>query len=200
MRVVKKIQGHKILSKVFDEVLFKLWHKLFLSRLEIILTNYHGYEINGRTARIFFDKNEEYLKNEDERGIKAILAHQFFHIILRLRGFSTKHHLIEDVMANREAIKHGFGNELFYHMYNTLIKKKNVKSFEEYLFLHVPWLSFHTIDEHAKNFLRDLLRHVNYPKSFDTKSKKIIKKLKSKSFDEELVKKLERYLNANNKI
>lgn len=194
MRIVKKLGNNKHLSKIFDEVLSKTWYRLFVERLEFILSNSHGFELDGRTAKIFFDKNDECLKNNDARIMRAIIAHQFFHIIMRLRGISSKHHLVEDVIVNREMVKHGFKDDIFYYMYNWLIKKKHVSNFEDYLMLHVPWLSFHTIDEHTKRFLRNLINHINFPKSFHEKSKRIIKKFKSSVIDEKTIKKLERYL------
>ncbi|MBI5347183.1 MAG: hypothetical protein HZB66_01090 [Candidatus Aenigmarchaeota archaeon] len=201
MRVVKRFQKDlehiDLISGIFDQVIRKFYYNLFIDRIEFILSDKNGFEIGDRSAKIFLNANDNFVRVGDQRAIRALILHQIAHIIVRQKGMETDQHHIEDVLANKELIKNGFSDDLFYYYYQQLIKKPEIKSFHEYLEINVPWLSFmHGKRHHDSMFLLKLARQIQHPSTFHTKGKKILKHMKRDLWDDEILRRTERHIKS----
>ncbi len=203
MRVVKRFQKDiehiDLVSEVFDQIIRKFYYNLFVDRIEFIVGDKNSYELKDRTAKIFLDANDEFVRSGDKRAVRALILHHLAHIIVKQRGMETDHHHIEDVLANREVIKNGFSDDLFYYYYQQLTRKQDIKSFKEYLDINVPWISFHGKSQNDSIFLLKLARQIQHPSGFHTKGKKILKHMKKDLWDDEVLQKTERHIRGRMK-
>jgi hypothetical protein len=194
MRVVKKLGSFgnaELVSAVIDELLKKLYHSLFVDRIEFHASNKNHYYVDGKTAKIFVNSKDRRIKAGDKRAIRALIINQLFHVIVKQRGFESKFHFLEDIVAFQEAVRKGFGDDVFYLSYKELLGKKQLDSFDEFMKANALHMVF---KGHEAEFLKNLLAQVNYPKSFDMKAGKILKRINSGLWNEENLKRIEKYL------
>ncbi len=122
---------------------------------------------DGKTLKMEFDKNNGFIKNNDEDGMKVKILRAIFSATTRmsLPGF------VLVSMADRKIIREGFSRELTCYYFCTLsAKKRRIENFGDFLEINLPWISFKGNDEYNSLFFRQLLCEFEYDKKLESET------------------------------
>ncbi len=126
MRVTKSLvkddDSTKLASKIFDEVLTGFGLPLRYSSMEFHVRDSTSFFSSGDTALICIDYDNIFVREKDERGIKALLTRQLFKAAL---GTS------DDDQVNAEMSKNGHSDDLFYIYYSQIASSGRPEDIEE---------------------------------------------------------------------
>lgn len=171
MKVIKYYEDDKSsrnVMKIFDRVLGSAYYNWPIDKLEVFITdsNINDSWVEGRLAKIFIGKEDHYIKNDDERGIEALLFTKIFSLLLKIRGMDTSglrqalHSnpdlfnallMVEDFAANRKAAR-VFPDSIFYRSFDS-IHRSSPNNFIEILGVCLSCMTFHGIDKWNTEFL-----------------------------------------------
>ena len=181
MRIVKKFIKHDeksaLVSRIFDECLL-ISDSQFLDRIDFYLGKEEKINLILSNAYISLDYNNPFIQSKDERAIRIIILNKLLHLNFR-RSYNLSYP-IEDILVNREIIKRGYGDDLFYYYYLFLLeyKTQRIKEMEFFLKINTTWLSFFPSDNYYSAFLRKMINSFKYRKQFVNKTKKLFLALK----------------------
>ena len=126
MRVVKSFlkddDSTNLASKIFNEVLAGFDLPLRYSTIEFHIRDSTSFFSSGDTALICMDYDNIFVREKDERGIKALLTRQLFKAAL---GTS------DDDRVNAEMTKNGHSDDLFYMYYSQIASSSSPEDIEE---------------------------------------------------------------------
>ena len=155
MRLIKKFERDEktdFVSRIFDGVIIKNPFPLPFSRMELHIRDYDVTVFDTEKAIICLNYNNPLILEMDERGVRTLLLHEIFRLMLRV----NQPRLIEDVMVGRAMILRGYGEDLFYVYYNELMKSKHEETRASFLKASIPWVIFYGLDEYNSKFLKVL--------------------------------------------
>lgn len=173
MHVVKLFDTKKfsLLSKAIDRIILELNHPWRFDRMVFILDNNNFFEVREETVDIHLDYNIIY--HDDERYIKTSIVRILFSLINTLSENSSGIKIIDEILANREMVKRGFGDDLFYYYYLKFSEKTDINTFENYIDVNIPCLSLEGYDAQVLKEMTDRLSPLQYRKAFQRKAKKL---------------------------
>lgn len=187
MKVVKRAitddRKTRIMFDIFDSIITRLEYPWKMERIEFLINDKNSVFVGENMARITTNYNDNIIEDMDKKAMFAMILHGLYHIIIRdkyrLSDLEAQiPHFVEDVITNREMIKHGHDDFVFYLSYLYLIRKKHVADIEDYLDINVPWLSFYKLDEYNSKYLKELLVKIKDKEKFKDDSEKLIDLLK----------------------
>lgn len=150
-RLIRKDDATDFASHVFDKVLLGLDIPMHSESVEFTVRDMTAASLHGETAHVCLDYDNVFLKEGDERALKTLLARQMYKIFLLERG------RFSELNVNKEMIRNGHYDDLFYLYYN-LISKTAHPTKEEAEFLSVSLSTFDNKDDNM--FLRNALDNV----------------------------------------
>ena len=177
MRIVAKLEKDGV-SRLILNTLGMSIRKIepFYNVLEIGFGDKNSVKISDSAISISIDKSNAFLMEKDEKAIKAIVLKLVALAEAKRLGISVP--FVEEIVSNRELIKDGCGDELFYYYYLQLSNDEKEADFEKFLEISIPWLSFATLDASHSDFLFDLSKTFNYRKEYEPMAKDFFEKVK----------------------
>lgn len=133
-------------SRMFDKILARSDYPWRFGRMELHIRDENRLILKEGTCLILLDYNDIFVQQSDARGIAAMILRMLFKAIARTRHGSMPEPL-EDVIANREMIRKGHGDELVYYYYARQEKGGLAED--------IAWLSFWPQDKYNYEFFRD---------------------------------------------
>lgn len=153
MRILKSfpVQDKKTeqVSKVFDAVITKFDYPWRFGRMELHLRDENKVMANEEAGIIVLDYNDVFIQAMDAKGTAVLIMRALFTLITREICGSLPT-VIEDIIANREMIRQGYGDALVYYYYQKNISEPRPSTAED----DVPWLSFYIDDRYNSDFFR----------------------------------------------
>ena len=147
--------------------------------------------IEEREARVKINPNDSIFQDKD------IIAPFICQEIVRIK---TKQQIelprtIEDIVCGRETAKI-YPKEYFQLCYLEILKRKKVKSLEDFLKINKHWIILHPLDSYNSEFLKTLAMKINHQKKMDVLSAPFFTAIKNDlSSNEKLNKAVEAYEN-----
>jgi hypothetical protein len=162
MRVVKKLDKRNgAVSAIFDKTISSYSFGLPFDVIEFHLRDIDTTIVEGKKAVICLDSTNPLIVENDARAIRTLIMRELFRIT-----FSPDFpRIVGDVLAGREMIKRGLGDDLFYTYYNFIMKTKTGATSMDYIKLNLPWIIFRGFDNYNSSFLRELAQKIQ-PKKF----------------------------------
>lgn len=121
----------------------------------------------GKTLKLQFDKNNGFMKNNDEDGMKVKILRAIF--IATMKMSLPKFILVS--MADKKIIREGFSRELTCYYFCTLAaKKRRIENFGDFMEINLPWISFKGNDEYNSLFFRQLLCEFEYDSQLESET------------------------------
>lgn len=177
MRVIKKLVKHdkktELVSETFDECLMIL-NPYFLSRIDFSLEFKDKLDLIFSNACLSLNYNNPFIQNKDKKAIRILILQKLLCLIFR-RGYKSMPELIEEVVINREIIRKGYGNDLFYYYYLFLLEYEThiINTMDIFLKVNVPWLSFSGLDDYYADFFKEMVNRFKQKKEFEVKTKEL---------------------------
>ena len=155
MKIVKKLirkdDTTDFASYVFDKVLLSLDIPLRTDILEFMVRDTTSVLLNDDKAVINLDYDNVFLKESDERAVRTILTRQMYRIFFLERSRGS------ELDVNKEMIKNGHYDDLFYLYYSCISRTKHPTK-EEAEFLSASLSTFDNRDDNM--FLKNALDNV----------------------------------------
>lgn len=167
MRLVKKFERDErtdFVSSIFDKLIVTDPFPLPFSRIELHIRDYDVTVFDNEKAIICINYNNPLILEMDERGVRTILRHELFRLMLRV-NYPRQ---IEDVMVGREMILRGYGDDLFYMYYSLLMKTDHDDTRGGFVKASLPWVIFYGLDDYNSKFLKELVGKIykrKYPET-----------------------------------
>ncbi|MBS3055900.1 MAG: hypothetical protein J4473_00550 [Candidatus Aenigmarchaeota archaeon] len=208
MKIVKsshnKTEEVERIFHIFDKVLYDIHHKLLFDKLVFVIGEKNKAELKNFTAYIEIDRNNEHLM-KNPRFCRSFILNMIYKIIIQQKGFSTKHRHLEQLVANREMIKHGYHDDVFYYNYMTVMNKPCFEDIHDFIYSNISWLSFYdTKYSNESEFFRKIVEQMPCPDHYKRKTERVFNRMKRDLWNdkslERVEKCLERLANADNKV
>jgi hypothetical protein len=181
MKVVKNFAARDDnvdrLSEIFDGLVTKMHVIQNLDTLEFHVRDRNIAKLHEMNAIISVDYDDPFVREGDEKGMRALLLHSIYHIIIRKRYDVSMPHFIEDILINRQMILDGYADDVFYVAYIYLLGKKHA-NFVDFLAISIPWLSFYGLDNYSSEFLQEMMKMIKYDRSYDKRVTRLFDSLK----------------------
>jgi hypothetical protein len=171
------------LSDIFDELVMKTTILHNLDTIEFHVRDKNVAKLHDMNAIISVDYDDHFLRENDEKGMRSLILHSLYHIIIRKRYDVNIPHFIEDILINRQMIADGYSDYVFYPAYIFLLKKKEA-DFHDFLAINIPWLSFSGTDNHNTEFLKEMIKKIKYDKMYEKRVTRLFESLKKDITDE----------------
>lgn len=157
--------------QIFDEVFTSIYFPWRIEELEVVLSDTDAVEFDEATkkAKISFNYDDDFIKNMDERGIRSIIIHKIYHLIMKIKGMNYDNifakndeerriiKAIENFVVDRELAKH-YPELVFYKKCYEAIKLEP-KDFVSWVEANLCWLTFYGIDEWNADFIKSFLEN-----------------------------------------
>ena len=178
MKIIKKfIKREKnfiIAGKIFDDALTTVLRikNPFFDKMEAVFSENDSVNINLEKREAAFHFN---CLNDDERELSINILRI---ILLAYAKLEYDDELMQEIKANRDAMKLGFSDDLFYYLYKN-IASRNVMNYEDFIRANLTWLTYHNRDEFYEAFLKKTIDKMHHRKEYQSRFKKqhYIKKL-----------------------
>jgi hypothetical protein len=183
MRIVKKSdigdEKARMVFDIFDKILMKLGYPWKYDVLGLAINEKTSVFVADSKITITLDYNDSLIQEMDKKGIASLILHSLYHVITKDKyNLAEMPHFIEDVLINREMIKDGYDDYVFYSSYLFLLRKKHVSSLEDYLMVNIPWLSFHGMNDYNSEFLKNMLLRIKNMEHYRDRARKLIDVMK----------------------
>ena len=143
----------ELVSQVFDKFIMSQELHLPFERIELNIRDTTVSVVEDQSALVCIDYNDPVVIEKDKKGVKMLVYRELFRLMFK---FDIPRP-IEDVIIDRELIKRGFGEDLFYLYYVGMMNKKHA-TLEDYINLNIPWISFSRHDKHNSDFMKRLAK------------------------------------------
>ncbi len=185
MKIVKSFdtKRFKLLSDAIDSTITEMGHPWHFDRMVFFLSKSEFAKADEESAAIFIDIKSV---DDDERFVKAYIHRLLTYLACSLRGSLTGNDIIDCIITNREVIRKGLGDELFYYYYISLNRKKKAGGYGEFIHMNIPWISFAGSDAHYSDFLRESVDRMKYRKAFQQRAKKLFDALSGGLSDDKI--------------
>lgn len=171
------------LSVIFDELLLRTTILHNLDTIEFHVRDKNIAKLHDMNAIISIDYNDQFLRENDDKGMRSLILHGLYHIIIKKRYDISIPHFIEDILINRQMIADGYSDYVFYPAYLFLLHKKEV-DFHDFLTINMLWLSFSGLDDHNAEFLKEMVKKIKYNKTYEKRVTRLFEYLKKDITDE----------------
>src|SRR3989344_9468719 len=113
--------------------------------------------------------------NEDERELSIEILRN---ILLAYAKLEYEEELEQEIKANKDIIKLGFSDDLFYYLYKNIATKK-VGNYEDFIRANMAWITYHNRDDFYESFLKKSIDKLHHRKEYQSRFKKqyYVKKL-----------------------
>ncbi|MBI2075764.1 MAG: hypothetical protein HYT72_00760 [Candidatus Aenigmarchaeota archaeon] len=177
MRLVSRLEKDGVSRLILDTLAMSV-RKIepFYDTLEISFGGKNSVRITDSAVFISLDKSNDFLMERDEKAIKALVLKLV--ALAGTRRLAINVPFLEEILSDRELIKDGFGDELFYYYYLSLANAEKSAGFEKFLEISIPWLSFAGLDDSYSSFLFNLSKIFNYRKEFESVTKDFFEKVR----------------------
>lgn len=118
--------------------------------------------IEEREARVKINPNDSIFQDKDI--IAPFICQEIVRIKIKQQIALPK--IIEDIVCGRETAKI-YQKEYFQLSYLELLKKKRLKTLEDFLEANKHWITFHPLDAYNSEFLKNLAKKLGHDKKFD---------------------------------
>ncbi|MBI5061146.1 MAG: hypothetical protein HZB67_02430 [Candidatus Aenigmarchaeota archaeon] len=172
MKVIKSFDTNRLgmLSHAIDEAMTRIDYPWRFDRMTFGLSKSGFSKIDNSSAEVFIDTH---VICDDEKLVKAYVYSLLISLVCKLEGRHTGNDIIDEIITNREMIRKGFGEELFYYYYLLLHRNEKIDTYHKYVTKSVPWLSFLGFDAHHSDFLREAIDRMKYRKAYQQRAKKL---------------------------
>ena len=194
MKIIKYFdegKKSKLVMDIFDEVIGSFYYPWPLDSIEVYISDSEKCDVflEDNIGRIFISKKNQFVREHDKKGIKALVLYKLFSLILKLQGYDYNKidtHLekekeilshLDDFLVSRKSAKQ-FPDIIFYKKFQEL-SKIDIDNFSNWFKANLSWLTFNRIDNYYEQYLKDLVRKkskVKYDNRFFELIKKLIKK------------------------
>lgn len=205
MRVIKYFEHDKkskLVMRIFDEAISSIYYNWPLDKLEVFLAEKDGVWLEEKNARIFISSHNNFIQSMDEQGIKAVIFHKLYQLILKIKGVDYSRvcvnsseekeilSFMEEFIVDRELAK-SFPDIIFYKKCAD-ISAIDPNNFLGWVKANLCWLTFYKIDDWNAEFLKNVLenktRGLDY--LFLDKLCKLLDELKSDIYSKESAEKM----------
>ena len=178
MKIIKKFirreEQFLLAERIFDDSL-KIVLRIknpFFDKIEAVFSENNSVDINQEKREVVFHFN---CLNDDEREMSIEILRT---ILLAYAKLEYEEELEQEIKANKDVIKLGFSDDLFYYLYKNIATKK-VGNYEDFIRANVSWITYHDHDEFYESFLKKSIDKLNQRKEYQSRFKKqhYIKKL-----------------------
>lgn len=178
MRLVVRLEKDEV-SKLILKAMAEPAKKLapFFDTLEISFGEKNSVSISDMAATITLNRSDAFLVEKDEKAVRAILLRMA--ALAEIKKLMINAPFVEEILANRELIKSGFGEELFYYYYIRLANEEKTADFEKFLEISIPWLSFCSLDKSYSDFLLGQAKSFTYDRRFESMAKDFFSRVKT---------------------
>ncbi|GEM_PF-4854736 len=158
---------------LFDEVFSSFYFPWRLETLEVILCEEDKVVLEGKHAKIYFDRDNDFIRSMDEKGIKITILHGLYKLILKINGLNYENfyiknederkiiRIIEDFIVDRELAKNYTDLVFYKKCYEAM--KIEAKDFIGWIEANLCWLTFHGIDDWNAEFIKNIVeKRVEY--------------------------------------
>lgn len=118
--------------------------------------------IEEREARVKINPNDSIFQDKDI--IAPFICQEIVRIKIKQQIALPK--IIEDIVCGRETAKI-YPKEYFQLCYLEILKRKKVKSLEDFLEINKHWIILHPLDSYNSEFLKNLAKKLGHDKKFD---------------------------------
>lgn len=160
-----------LFMQIFDEVFKSFYFPWRIEELEVALSDNNTVEFDevNKKGKITFDYDNDFIKNMDERGIRSIILHNLYHLIMKINGISYDNifaksdeekriiKAMENFIVDREVAKH-YPDLAFYKKCYEAIKIEP-NDFISWIEANLCWLTFYGIDEWNADFIKSFLEN-----------------------------------------
>ena len=178
MKIIKKfIKREKefiLTEKIFDDALKTVLRikNPFFDKIEAVFSEKDSININQEKREVIFHFN---CLNDDERELSINILRI---ILLSYAKLEYDDELMQEIKANRDVMRLGFSDDLFYYLYKNIMSKK-VINYDDFIRANLAWLTYHNHDEFYETFLKKTIDKIHHRKEYQSRFKKqhYIKKL-----------------------
>ena len=178
MKIIKKFirreEQFLLAERIFDDAL-KISLRIknpFFDKMEVVFSEKDAIMINQEKKEVIFHFN---CLNDDEREL-SIKVLRF--ILLAYAKLEYEEELSQEIKANRDVIKLGFSDDLFYFLYKNLTNKRT-ENYEDFIRANMAWITYHNRDDFYESFLKKSIDKLHHRKEYQSRFKKqyYVKKL-----------------------
>lgn len=144
MKVIKSVDN-PLLSGAANAALSYVGD--ILDSLEIRLDRDEYILVDGRKAVISISTDNRFVADNDKEGMEILLIRKI--ISLKFSG------PLSEILADREIIRLGLADKLFYYYY-VLLSSRKAENIEDFIELNIPWISFYPHDKENAKFLKEM--------------------------------------------
>ena len=163
MKVIKSVDN-PLLSGAANAALSYVGD--ILDSLEIRLDRDEYILVDGRKAVISISTDNRFVADNDKEGMEILLIKKI--ISLRFSG------PLSELLADREIIRLGLADRLFYYYYVLLSSHRKIENIEDFIELNIPWISFYPSDKENAKFLKEMTeKHIFRSQEYEAATEKL---------------------------
>mgnify|MGYP001570356439 CR=1 FL=1 len=163
MKVVKSLDN-PLLSDAANAALSYVGD--ILDSLEIRLDRDEYILVDGKKAVISISTDNRFVADNDKEGMEILLIKKI--ISLRFSG------PLSEILADREIIRLGLADRLFYYYYVLLSSHRKIENIEDFIELNIPWISFYPHDKENAKFLKEMVeKHIFRSQEYEAATAKL---------------------------
>ena len=176
MRVTKKFikrdKNSIDAEAIVDNVLLFILNNRnpFFDKMELIFSDEDRIQTAAEERRAKIHINC-YTKDFEEKDLRAVKIHILRLILSTYAMTEQEDELLREVQVNRELMKMGFSDDLFYYLYKNITATK-AKNYEDFVKLSVAWMSYHKHDKFYEDFLKKTIDKLHNRKEYQSRFKK----------------------------
>jgi len=145
----------EFVSEIFDKLVRSDLHLPF-DRIELNIRDTTVSVVEDQSAVVCIDYNSPVVAEKDRRGTTMLIYRELFRLMFK---FDTPK-IVEDVIIDKELVKRGFGDDLFYLYYITMMNKRHV-TLKDHIELNLPWIVFNKNDKYNSDFMKRLAKKLS---------------------------------------
>ncbi len=189
-------QKSKFVLRIFNEEA----GNLAFDSVELILGNEDDVSVTEAHAKIAVDIKNDFIQDNDEKAVRFIIAQKIF--LANIKKLGAGNAFIEEIAANKMLAKAGYGDALVYYYYILISRMSRKVGFDEFLFINIPWLSLHGVDDYDAKFFLGLKSKFSYKRDYNTITRDLFELLKGGVRGNDIIKAARLYggMHAGNQI
>ncbi len=146
----------QLVSDVFDKFLRSRELHLPFEKIELNIRDTTTSIVEDDNALVCIDYNSPVVAEKDKKGVSMLVYRELFRLMFKFDLPRS----VEDVIIDKELVKRGFGDGLFYLYYVSMMNKNHV-TIEDYINLNIPWIVFNKQDPYNSDFMKKLAKKLS---------------------------------------
>ena len=146
----------QLVSDIFDKFLRSQELHLPFERIELNIRDTTVSFVENENALVCIDYNSPVVAEKDKKGVTMLVYRELFRLMFKF----DLPRPVEDTIIGKELIKRGFGDDLFYLYYVSMMNKTHV-TLEDYINLNIPWIVFNKQDPYNSDFMKKLAKKLS---------------------------------------